>query len=81
RPVESCLAWRQALNKGDYDYVVITPQLGAGAFSTPPEIGWTQKDKAVQPVLQTAPAAVFKLSGELDPALCTPAAANAEAKT
>ncbi|MGZ5342873.1 MAG: hypothetical protein ACXWEK_07550 [Solirubrobacterales bacterium] len=81
RPVESCLAWRQALNEGDYDYVVITPQLGAGAFSTPPEIGWTQKDKAVQAVLQTAPAAVFRLSGELDPALCTPAAANAGAKT
>jgi hypothetical protein len=81
RPIESCPAWRAALNDGGYDYVVITPQFGAEAFSTPPEIGWTRKDPAVQAVLQTAPAAVFKLSGDLDPGLCAPATASAGATT
>ena len=76
RPIESCLTWRDELNRGGYDYVVITPQLGAEAFSTPPEIAWTEHDKSVTPVIQTAPAAVFKLSGDLDPARCTPAPAQ-----
>ena len=76
RPIVSCPAWRQALNNGEYDYVVITPQIGASAFSTPPEIAWT-KDKAAVPVIQTAPAAVFKLNGPLSAAGCSPATAKA----
>ena len=63
RPIESCVAWRQALNKGRYDYVVITPRLAASAFSAPPEIAWTANDPHVQPVVQAGPAAVFKLNG------------------
>ncbi len=76
RPVESCPLWRDLLNEGDYDYVVITPRLGDSAFSVPPEIAWTRKDKAVRPLVEPGPeAAVFELSGDLDPAFCTPATA------
>jgi hypothetical protein len=80
RPIESCLAWREALNNGEYDYVVITPAIGAAAFSTPQEIAWTT-GKAAQPVIQSGPAAVFKLAGPLDAAECSPATARAGADT
>jgi len=76
RPIESCPLWRQELNSGDYDYVVITPRFNEEAFSTPLEIGWTRNDKTVKPVIETGPAAVFELDGPLDPARCEPATAS-----
>lgn len=76
RPIESCPLWRQELNEGDYDYVVITPRFGEEAFSTPLEIAWTRNDKLVKPVLEFAPAAVYDLGGDLDPARCSPATAS-----
>jgi len=75
RPIEDCLLWRRSVNSGDFDYVVITPRLGDAAFSVPPEIAWTTGDKAVQPVIQTEDAAVFKLSGPLSIAGCGSATA------
>jgi hypothetical protein len=75
QPLDSCLAWRVALNKADYQYVVITPRFGEEAFSVPPEIAWTTGDKAAQPLVQNGPSAVFKLNGDLDPAGCPPATA------
>lgn len=80
RPIESCQLFRQKLNEGDYDYVVITPRFGEEAFSTPQEIAWTRNDKLVKPVLEFAPAAVFELGGDLDPARCSPATASAGAQ-
>ena len=46
-PITSCAAWRRALNRGDFDYVVIAPSL----FPTlekgpPPELAWTRDPAA-----------------------------------
>ncbi len=73
RPIDSCPAWRAAVNRGGYDYVVITPRFGEEAFAVPLEIAWTVKDKAATALVSNGPSAVFKLNGALDPAGCTPA--------
>jgi hypothetical protein len=71
RPIVSCQAWRRAVNDGDYDYIVTTPKIGALEVSAPPEARWTQADKNVKTVIQTGPAAVYKVTGPLDPAACS----------
>jgi hypothetical protein len=38
--------------------------------SAPPEALWTEADKNVKTVIQTGPAAVYKITGQLDPASC-----------
>jgi len=70
RPIVSCSAWRRAVNDGDYDYIVTTPKIGALEVSAPPEARWTEADKNVRTVIQTGPAAVYKVTGPLDPAAC-----------
>jgi hypothetical protein len=70
RPIVSCAAWRRAVNEGDYDYIVTTPKIGALEVSAPPEALWTQTDKNVETKIQTGPAAVYKITGPLDPAAC-----------
>jgi hypothetical protein len=71
RPIVSCAAWRQAINKGHYDYIVTTPKLGADETVAPPENLWTSKDKSVRVIIQSGPAAVYKITGPLDPASCS----------
>jgi len=71
RPIVSCSAWRRDVNDGDYDYIVTTPKIGALEISAPPEARWTQSDKNVETVIQTGPAAVYKITGPLDPAACS----------
>jgi hypothetical protein len=75
RPIDSCGAWRRAVNDGGYQYVVITPRFGDEATAVPPEIGWTAKDPGVSPVIANGPSAVFKIDKPLDPAGCAPATA------
>src|SRR3954452_9215584 len=70
RPIVSCSAWRRAVNAGDYDYIVTTPKIGALEVSAPPEAHWTETDKNVKTVIQTGPAAVYKITRPLDPASC-----------
>ena len=70
RPIVSCAAWRRAVNAGGYDYIVTTPKIGALEVSAPPEAHWTETDKNVRTVIQTGPAAVYKITGPLDPATC-----------
>src|SRR4051794_30436159 len=70
RPIVSCAAWRRAVNDGNYDYIVTTPKIGALEVSAPPEARWTQTDANVKTVIQTGPAAVYKIEGPLDPATC-----------
>ena len=70
RPIVSCAAWRRAVNDGRYDYIVTTPKIGALEVSAPPEAHWTETDKNVKTVIQTGPAAVYKITGPLDPAAC-----------
>jgi hypothetical protein len=70
RPIVSCAAWRRAVNAGDYQFIVTTPKIGALEVSAPPEARWTQSDKNVKTIIQTGPAAVYKVTGPLDPATC-----------
>src|SRR5215203_3843209 len=71
RPIVSCSVWRRTVNEGDYDYIVTTPKIGALEVSAPPEARWTQSDKNVEAIIQTGPAAVYKITGPLDPAACS----------
>ncbi len=67
-PVRSCAQWRNAVDAGDYAYVVTTPDLIGQSFSRAGR--WTQGDPAAQRVLRDGPVSVFKLDGALDPSGC-----------
>ncbi len=50
RAIESCPAFREAVNDGDYDYLVTTPELdlnNPATASPSPEGGWVKNDPAV----------------------------------
>jgi hypothetical protein len=67
--IESCRRWRERINSGRFDAVVITPEDPGSPFP-PPQIGWTASDGAAVPVLRVSPAGVFLLAGPLNPAAC-----------
>jgi hypothetical protein len=78
-PIGTCEEWRETLNEGDYDYVVIGPDQRTQAVS-PVEAEWTSS----VPGGRTDPnlvvdfegenpndrTFVFRLDGDLDPAAC-----------
>ena len=71
--IENCPDFREALNAGDYDYLVTTPDLDLNnpvRAKTSPERGWIQDDPAVERILLVGRVAVFRLTGDLDPAGC-----------
>jgi hypothetical protein len=73
RPITSCRAWRTALNKGHYQYVITTAR--AVFFTTQlvhsPEVDWTRTDPAARLVLSPSWAIqVFRLTGPLHPDRC-----------
>jgi hypothetical protein len=73
RPIKSCRAWRAALNRGHYQYVVTTAR--AITFTTQlvhsPEVDWTRTDPAARLVLSPNRAIqVFRLTGPLHPDRC-----------
>jgi hypothetical protein len=70
RPIDNCALWRQTVNQGHYDYIVTTPRLGQDETTAPPENLWTSRDKNVKTVIQSGPAAVYRITGPLDPATC-----------
>jgi hypothetical protein len=70
RPIDTCALWRQTINEGHYDFIVTTPKLGQDETTAPPENLWTARDKNVRIVIQSGPAAVYKITGPLDPAAC-----------
>jgi hypothetical protein len=73
RRIEKCGAFRDALNAGDYDYLITTPELDLNAPSTAsasPERGWVAGDPAVHEVLHSGRVSVFRIDGGLDPAGC-----------
>jgi hypothetical protein len=78
--IENCPDFREALNDGDYDYLVTTPDLDLNnpvRARTSPERGWVQDDPAAEQVLLVGRVAVFRLTGELSPEGCAkPAPAN-----
>ena len=73
RPITSCRAWRTALNRGHYQYVITTAR--AITFTTQlvhsPEVDWTRTDPAARLVLSPSWAIqVFRLTGPLHPDRC-----------
>jgi len=67
--IESCRRWRERIDDGRFDAVVITPEDPGSPFP-PPQIAWTQDGGGVVPVLRVNPAGVFLLTGPLNPAAC-----------
>ncbi len=73
RRIQSCPEFRSAVNSGDYDYLITTPELDLNNPSTAepsPERGWLRGDPAVQPVLSSGRVSVFRIMGELSPQGC-----------
>jgi hypothetical protein len=73
RPIANCRAWRRALNRGHYQYVVTTA--GSVFFTTrlvhSPEGEWTRTDSAARLVLSPSWAIqVYRLTGPLHPDRC-----------
>jgi hypothetical protein len=67
--IASCRRWRERIDGGRFDAVVITPEDPGSPFA-PAQIGWTEGDGAAIPVLRAYPAEVFLLAGPLNPAAC-----------
>ena len=74
-PVRSCGEWRQALDDGDYEYVVTgfrepTEELGTRP-EEPREAAWTRDDRAATEIVHDEDVSVFRLDGPLDPSACS----------
>jgi hypothetical protein len=63
----NCEAWRQAVNRGNYDYVVAAPRYGGTRV---PQTEWTAEPGVAQVIFRSGPVTVFRIGGELDPAAC-----------
>jgi hypothetical protein len=73
RAIQSCPDFRRAVNAGNYDYLITTPDLDLNNPSTAgpsPERGWVRGDAAAQPVLSSGRVSVFRINGELSPQGC-----------
>jgi hypothetical protein len=66
--VRSCREWRDLLNAGHYDFVVVSANT-RGA-SEPVEARWTRSDPAAEVVLDVGNASVFRVSGTFAAARC-----------
>ena len=77
RPIDSCALWRQTINDGHYRFIVTTPKIGADETVAPPENLWTSTDPKVKTVISSGPAAVYEITGPLDPSLCAKLGARA----
>ena len=74
RAIQTCAAFRQAVNAGDYDYLITTPELDLNnpADASPsPERGWVKNDPALQELVHASRVSVFKVNGPLLPAGCS----------
>jgi hypothetical protein len=68
--IDTCRAWREALDAGDYDYAVTTyDRLEAGNPVFPPQAAWTE-GPGTETVLRESPTVVFRLTAPLDPSAC-----------
>lgn len=70
RPIESCVEWRRAVNRGHLRFLVVTPAAEIGPGSVPQESLWTRGGPAAREVVRADPAAVFEIDGDLDPRAC-----------
>lgn len=68
-----CREWREALNAGNYDWLVVTPKLDLNRpaiVSSSPEIKWVLGDPNAIFSRRKGNVWVFRLTGPLDPAGC-----------
>lgn len=67
--IKSCRRWRQRVNDGRFNALVITPEDPSSPVP-PPQVAWTESPGASVPALNAFPAAVFLLAAPLDPRQC-----------
>ncbi|HET8592664.1 MAG TPA: hypothetical protein VFL56_03300, partial [Solirubrobacterales bacterium] len=70
RPIANCRKWRRTVNERGYDFIVTTPKLGQLEITAPPENLWTERDENVKVIIESGPAAIYRIEGPLDPAAC-----------
>lgn len=63
----TCRGWREALDAGGFDFLVLAPEYEGSAPAVPP--GWVRSANA-RPILRADPTTVFKLTGRLRPSGC-----------
>jgi len=70
RQIDECRDFREVVNEGDYDYIVVTPRIRRET-SIPPELFWTNDDpNAKRNVRSGQLAGVWRIDGPLDRATC-----------
>ena len=69
-PIDSCIAWRHAINRGAYEYVVVTPASAIGPGSVPQERLWMDGATGAQEILRAGSASIYRIKGQLDPHAC-----------
>jgi hypothetical protein len=72
RPITTCPSWRRALNRTQVDYLIVTPAASFGTPSQPQESVWLATDPRAQRILAPTPAAIYHLTGPLNPHTCQP---------
>ena len=73
-PIRSCRRWRERIDAGRFDAIVVTPE-DLGSPFIPPQVAWTAVGGTAKPVVEVLPAGVFMLTGPLNPAQCPQAEA------
>jgi hypothetical protein len=61
--VRDCTTWRNRVNDGDYDFLVIPTAQGDA-------LQWSDTDPATKVLQDGALATVFEVTGDLDPQAC-----------
>jgi hypothetical protein len=67
--VGACEEWLQALNQGEYDYLIAGPDQRS-LETSPVEATWTGSDPAATKLVESDMTFVFRLDGKLEPAAC-----------
>ena len=70
RPIDSCVAWRRAINQGAYQYVVVTPASAIGPGSVLQEQLWMDGAAGTREIVRAGPTSVYRIEGQLDPHAC-----------
>ena len=70
RQIAECDIFRRAVNRGNYDYIVVTPRIRRET-SVPPELFWVGDDPAAKKNVNSGGlAGVFRIDDKLDPSTC-----------
>ena len=67
---DSCEQFREAVDRGDYRYLVLSLDRDSPKREFPREISWIEDDPAATELLRKSPTVVYELEGPLDPATC-----------